>query len=68
MLWYFPWIYTILNACDGVGKLPLVNCLIYAIFSRICQKMLKKTIDNFPYTKYNQLVMQLGISKKFSKK
>jgi len=27
----------------------------------------KKTIDNFPYKKYNGLVMQLGISKEFQK-
>lgn len=29
---------------------------------------IKKTIDNFPYWKYNGLVMQLGISKSFKKK
>ena len=31
-------------------------------------KICKKTIDNFPYPKYNDLVMQLGISKNFKKK
>ena len=30
-------------------------------------KICKKTIDNFPYLKYNFLVMQLGISKEFQK-
>ena len=30
-------------------------------------KICKKTIDNFPYPKYNDLVMQLGISKIFQK-
>ena len=34
---------------------------------KIC-KICKKTIDNFPYRKYNGLVMQLGISKYFKKK
>ena len=31
-------------------------------------KKCKKTIDNFTYKKYNGLVMQLGISKRFKKK
>ena len=31
-------------------------------------KKYKKTIDNFPYRKYNHLVMQVGISKSISKR
>ena len=47
MLWYFPWIYTILNACDGVGKLPLVNCLIYAFLVEFAKnaKIIQLDID-----------------------
>ena len=31
-------------------------------------KFCKKTIDNFPYPKYNDLVMQLGFREKYFKK
>jgi glucan-binding YG repeat protein len=40
--------------------------LIFFVFSKICKKC-KKSIDNFHLTKYNYLVMLLGISKKYFK-
>ena len=44
MLWYFPQIYTILNACDGVGILHLVNCLICAFLVEIAKNAKKLLI------------------------
>jgi glucan-binding YG repeat protein len=40
--------------------------LIFFVFSKICKKC-KKSIDNFHLTKYNYLVMLLGISEKYFK-
>jgi len=41
--------------------------LIVLVKSAFLFNFYKKTIDNFPYKKYNGLVMQLGISKEFQK-
>ena len=57
-------------------SLQFIFSLIFIVFllffvkhiSYIFLKFYKKTIDNFPYQKYNDLVMQLGISKSFKKK
>jgi len=43
------------------------NCEYLLLFEKYAKKV-KKSIDNFPYRKYNYLVMQLGISKSISKR
>ena len=67
MLWYFPEKYYILCTCEGVEYITEKEL---SYFKHLCKKSkkCKKTIDNFPYWKYNQLVMQLGISKSISKR
>jgi len=52
--------------CDGGNGIFLVRMPISTILLIICKKC-QKGIDNFPYRKYNYLVMQLGISKEFKK-
>ena len=50
-----------------VVKLPGEKLQKMHVFSSFCKKC-KKTIDNFPYRKYNLLVMQLRNFKKYFKK
>ena len=64
MLWKFLRNYTILWMYRRYRVFPQEK--FKKGFTKSC-KICKKTIDNFSYAKYNDLVMQLGISKKFQK-